>query len=286
MGRNENKAASFKFDRKYEKVYTEVVYESANWAQFLLSYRNRYNRINLERSVAFYRLKKSIGQYGQMNPGLVSSDGVIIKGQTRFTACRALGIPFSYVVSDKTADELMLEMITDGTTVYRWSIIDIVNFYADCPQDAIDTDRKVRGNSFYHLLNLHDTTRIPMRDISNMNTTIGGHKLDEYDSVIRGVMPSFNKSTLGKYLDLLAKLSDKNPFSRSKRIWVAVIGKLYQEYAGDFTKVKAAVKIFLQDMCDEELDLFIAEKDIVGALNKTADSHDFGFCFEASVVKR
>lgn len=279
METSKNKAVNFKFDRKYEKVETTVIYESMEWDQFILSYRNRYNRANLEKSVAFSRLLKSIKEYGQLSPGLVSSDGVIISGQTRFTACRTLGIPFKYTISEKDSDELMMDMLTDGTTVYRWSIVDIINFYAECKEGG-------RGNSFYHLLELHEKTGVPIRDISNLNMAIGGGHLNDYDSVIRGIMPRFNKAKLSKFLELLVKVSNKNPFSSSKRIWVGVIHKLYQEFNGDYTAIKDAIDLFLKDICDDKLTSFIAEKDLIGALNNTADRHNFGFCIEASVAKR
>lgn len=97
------------------------------------------------------KLKKLIKRQGLMQPISVTPDGYIIDGQHRFHACRELGIPIKYIVSDALR---MSEVVELNNSSKPWTIADKVHSYAaqgkedyiklvNFHNDCVDMDKRI-----------------------------------------------------------------------------------------------------------------------------------------------
>ncbi|MEU9965250.1 ParB N-terminal domain-containing protein [Streptomyces malaysiensis] len=80
------------------------------------------------RDPEFDKLKESLGQFGQNEPGLVTHDGVLVNGNTRAAALREIGaqsmrvgiLPESFTSADVNAVELSLQLREDHKRGYSY----------------------------------------------------------------------------------------------------------------------------------------------------------------------
>ncbi|MFD4246581.1 hypothetical protein ACFWP3_34035 [Streptomyces sp. NPDC058525] len=110
-----------------DKQLDDAPWEDAG--QGYLGYLLQADPANPEmRDAAFEKLKESLAQFGQNDPGLVTHHGVLVNGNTRAAALRELGaqsmrvgvLPASFTWADINAVELSLQLRKDHRRDYSY----------------------------------------------------------------------------------------------------------------------------------------------------------------------
>ncbi len=99
-----------------------MIHTTSNYSEFQFT---DYNRSVDAAHVR--RLKKLIEKTGLMQPINVTSDKYIVDGQHRFHACRELGIPVKYIVTEAMR---MSDVVELNNASKAWTVQDKVESYA------------------------------------------------------------------------------------------------------------------------------------------------------------
>ena len=121
---------------------------------------------NLDRK-QIEKLKCSIQDNGYLDshPIIVDKNFSIIDGQHRFVACKEMGLPIVYTISDNVSQKLL---ITLNTTQKKWQINDYIHYWAE------------KGYSSYKLLsNLMKETNQNSTVVINLLGQETGGRLSE-----------------------------------------------------------------------------------------------------------
>ena len=99
-----------------------MIYTTSNYSEFQFT---EFNRSVDDAHVR--KLKKLIAKTGLMQPINVTTDRYIVDGQHRFHACRELGVPIKYVVTDALK---MSDVVELNNASKSWTVQDKVESYA------------------------------------------------------------------------------------------------------------------------------------------------------------
>ena len=99
------------------------VYSTTNYNEFKFLKGNRPVK---KSGTRWKELMKSLMEYGQLEPALVTPKMEVINGQHRLAACQILGIPFKYSISDKA---IGAEHIAAANSATKWGYKEYVDFY-------------------------------------------------------------------------------------------------------------------------------------------------------------
>lgn len=106
-----------------DKIIIKEYRETTNYAKF----KNDYNRKLSQHHILKLRREIQADGYDDIQPVIVDKDFNIIDGQHRVLACKALGVPFVYVI---VPDERLDKMYKLNVNHKAWKSADWVSFYA------------------------------------------------------------------------------------------------------------------------------------------------------------
>jgi hypothetical protein len=100
------------------------IYTTTNYEMFGRIAGNRAINSN-----SVKKLVSSIKDYGLINPITVNENLEIIDGQHRLEACKYLGIPVKYMMTEKNCDSRVVQSI--NSTQHSWTLLDAIKSYAE-----------------------------------------------------------------------------------------------------------------------------------------------------------
>ena len=141
-----------------DKMTTSVIVSTTNYERFKLVGTNRTIK---QKNVA--RLMKSFGMTGGMQmskPIIVNKNMEVIDGQHRLEACKRMGIPVHYIVSN---NEVIENIPVYNTYQEKWGLEDYAHYWAE------------QGNENYkRILAIRDRVSIALNGVLECIVYTGG----------------------------------------------------------------------------------------------------------------
>ena len=146
-----------------DKMTTSVIVSTTNYDMFKLVGTNRIiKQRNVERLMKSFELT---GGMSMSKPIIVDRNHNVIDGQHRLMACKKMGIPVHYVVSDDKIENIPIY----NTYQEKWGLEDYARYWAE------------QGNENYkRILAIRDRVSIALNGVLECLVSSGGYKNDVF----------------------------------------------------------------------------------------------------------
>ena len=182
------------------------LHTTSNYKLLKESNMNRADRAKIISSGKFQNLKRTLKEFGQLEPITVSSDMVIINGQTRFDALKMLGMPIKYIVLSIPFSKAKSMMLESGLSK-KWTALDVANFWAQ------------QGSSPYKkIIKISKELNVNISFMGNITKISEGIPISiaDYD-FLHGNQQDFDYDTFMKYYKPISVLIHHKSFGRVRR---------------------------------------------------------------------